>query len=307
LRYLFFLALIFVLAVEILTRAVKSDFVSVLVNDERSLAYDYDPLLGWFPKKNAKKVYVGSRLIHVKHNQDGFRDVAYGPKTKPRILFLGDSFVWGYDAEKGERFTEKLGEKLPAFEILNFGVSGYGNDQEFLLLQKEFARFQPDWVFLIFTPNDRRDNSSNVAYGLGKPYFIQEQEKLTLEGAPVPQTAVYRLKKNWPLLKESVVMNLTLLFFEKIRQKKIPDPTEPIVSDMDSYLKERKIHLVVGFVDRDERLITHCQQEGIPTVDLSSVDAKFRFPSYGRHWTPEGHKRVSDLIYDFLRNKVETR
>jgi lysophospholipase L1-like esterase len=40
------------------------------------------------------------------------------------ILFIGDSFVWGVDAESNERFTDLLRERITRFSILNAGVSG---------------------------------------------------------------------------------------------------------------------------------------------------------------------------------------
>jgi len=69
--------------------------------DERSLAYRYDDQLGWFPKANDELTYTGSRKIHIAHNDRGFRDLDHdAQKTRPRLIFLGDSFVWGYDVEQ---------------------------------------------------------------------------------------------------------------------------------------------------------------------------------------------------------------
>ncbi len=98
--------------------------------DERSLTYRYDATLGWFPQAGAEKSFTGSRTVRVRHNALGFRDHEYAEKRKPRIAFLGDSFVWGYDAEADERFTERLQGRLPEVEVLNLGVSGYGTDQD---------------------------------------------------------------------------------------------------------------------------------------------------------------------------------
>ena len=73
-----------------------------LHEDERNLTYRYDPELGWFPIANSKKGFTGSRTIHIEHNSRGFRDVEHVVGAKPRIIFLGDSFVWGYDVEQSE-------------------------------------------------------------------------------------------------------------------------------------------------------------------------------------------------------------
>ncbi|MGY8827145.1 MAG: SGNH/GDSL hydrolase family protein [Candidatus Latescibacterota bacterium] len=127
--------------------------------DERSLTYRYDELLGWFPKESNQQKFTGYRTISVKHNSYGFRDHEYQIKDKPRIAFLGDSFVWGFDAEEDERFTNKLQKLIPQWEVLNLGVSGYGTDQEFLLLKKWHPIIQPNIFFLVYTAgSDDLDN-----------------------------------------------------------------------------------------------------------------------------------------------------
>ena len=118
--------------------------------DERNLNYRYDEELGWFPVENSKQSYEGSRSIKVEHNSRGFRDSDHIVDTKPRIIFVGDSFVWGSDVEKQERFTEKLRGKLTNWSVYNLGVSGYGTDQEYLLLKRHYDFYSPNIVFLVF-------------------------------------------------------------------------------------------------------------------------------------------------------------
>ena len=68
------------------------------------------------------------------------------------------------------------------------GVSGFGTDQEYLLLQKLWPKVKPAVVVLIFcTDNDRDDNRSNIRYeGYQKPYFmLTAQGSLVLAGQPV--------------------------------------------------------------------------------------------------------------------------
>jgi hypothetical protein len=140
-----------------------------------TLAYDYDRRLGWFPAPNSKKeaLCVSARTIAVSHNCDGFRDPEPVFDQRPSIVFLGDSFTWGYNVESTERFTEVLRQRHRDWRVCNWGVVGYGNDQEYVLLRKDFERYQPQVVFLVFcTENDHVDNCGNGG-GLWyyKPYF----------------------------------------------------------------------------------------------------------------------------------------
>ena len=97
--------------------------------------YNYDAELGWFPAPNSDVTFTGIRTIRAHHNSLGLRDIEHDTTPRPTIAFLGDSFVWGYDAEEDERFTEALRSKMPQHRIVNGGVTAYGTDQEYLLLR----------------------------------------------------------------------------------------------------------------------------------------------------------------------------
>src|SRR4051794_28763536 len=111
--------------------------------------YNYDAELGWFPVPNSDVTFTGIRTIRVRHNSLGLRDIEHDATAKPTIAFVGDSFVWGYDAEQDERFTEVLRAKMPEHRIVNAGVTAYGTDQEYLALRRLWDRIKPDVVVLM--------------------------------------------------------------------------------------------------------------------------------------------------------------
>ena len=104
-------------------------------------------------------------------------------RDRPGILFLGDSYLWGYDVEAAERFTDKLQVRHPEWSIYNLGVSGYGTDQEYLLLNRYFDEYKPQVVFLLFCEEtDHEDNRSNMRYGgYYKPYCTITGNRLELK------------------------------------------------------------------------------------------------------------------------------
>lgn len=257
--------------------------------DERSLAYRYDSELGWFPKADDELTYTGMREIHIAHNSMGFRDRPHElEKTKPRLVFLGDSFVWGYDVEQEERFTDLLQAEVGSIEVLNFGVSGYGTDQCYLLIQKYFDRYRPDAVIYMFSDTDVRDNSVNFNYGAYyKPYYVLADGKLELRGVPVPRSSVWT---RW--------MRAITDRFPRLSNKE--DVTPHLVSAMDGFVKSKGASFAVGLIDDDPRLREHLGKEGIPYFDLTHVDERFRYPGHGFHWTPEGHRQVASAVRAFL-------
>ena len=99
------------------------------------------------------------------HNSWGQRsDYEYTlekPKGKFRILVLGDSMTVGQGIENVENtypkkleyyLNEKL--KLPQFEIINTARPGWNTDTQLYDLFINGFKFQPDMVFLGYSPND---------------------------------------------------------------------------------------------------------------------------------------------------------
>ena len=164
-------------------------------SDERNTIYQYDSHLGWFPIPNTNAKLTDSiSQIEYNHNSLGFRDIEhnYNEKNKKRIMFIGDSFCYGYGVNQNETFVELLRDKISDFELFNCGISGYGTDQEYLLLRKYFDIIKPDIVFLLYCENDIIDNILNNNYlGYYKPYFIEQDGSIIPKGIPVPKSWLY--------------------------------------------------------------------------------------------------------------------
>jgi len=130
---------------------------------EHDQMFEYDQTLGWRFIANKKSTYVATDIQHhwVQTNSLGFRDreipIANGERKK--ILVLGDSFVSNLAVKDDEVFTELMEQRLKNTDVLNFGVNGYGQVQEYLLLKKWLDQVNPDVVVLmIYIRNDFIDN-----------------------------------------------------------------------------------------------------------------------------------------------------
>jgi hypothetical protein len=269
---------------------------------ERSLAYRYDAELGWAPTPNSSSIVTTARTIHAQHNGLGFRDIEFKPDARPAILFIGDSFVWGVDAEANERFTDLLRSRISGNTIVNAGVSGYGTDQEYLLLQRIWPTIRPSAVVLIFcADNDRLDNGINVRYdGYRKPYFATAADgTLVLRGQPVPKSRQLYIKQDW-LVRHLWLARLVVFAYVEIRHPQlfVPDPTEQIVGKMHEFVQAHGARLIVGLQHSDDKLIQHLQAEQIPFVTFNEAETYSNL--YGAHWTPRGHSLVAERLLGLL-------
>jgi lysophospholipase L1-like esterase len=91
------------------------------------------------------------------HNSLGYRGEEFSqhsPTGTRRVLFIGDSFVYGAGVARGETIPSLLEDKLNSlgqsrFEILNLGLPD-GNTVQYLETAKAFSDFDADIVLLGF-------------------------------------------------------------------------------------------------------------------------------------------------------------
>ncbi len=296
------MALLTLVALEVLLRV--ADFRMLREGTtERSLSYRYDPELGWAPAANSDSVANNVRSVHVHHNSLGLRDSEFSRDGTPTIIFLGNSFVWGLDAEAGERFTELLKPRVAGYKILSAGVSGYGTDQEYLLLKRLWAKIQPAVVVLIFcTQNDRLDNSTNIRYeGYQKPYFeIAADGSLVLKNVPVPKARLQYIREDW-WVRNLWLGRLVTASYVGVRYPlvTVPDPTERLVDMMREFVEANGAKFMVGLQYRDEQLIHHLEASKIPFVSFDGAEF-YPGEGAGAHWTPDGQKFVADRVMQLL-------
>ncbi|HEX4827984.1 MAG TPA: GDSL-type esterase/lipase family protein, partial [Xanthobacteraceae bacterium] len=236
----------------------------------------------------------GNRTISVRHNSLGLRERELSDVAPDRFLFLGDSFTYGYDAEANERFSDLLQKALPRYGIVNAGVSGYGTDQQFLLMKRLWNEIKPKYVVLTFcVDNDRDDNTSSYRYRkYHKPYFVRTSEgEWQVRGYPLPRPRRDdSVGGTW--LERFALVRFAVDAYRTLRNREIivPDPTEDVIGMMRRTAEARGAHLVVGLQRHEPRLETYLQAQRIPYTTFDDAPG---YPVAGWHWTPEGNAVVA--------------
>ena len=301
----FVIAVLTLAALELLLRI--ADFRELRQDvSERSLSYGYDAELGWAPIPNSVSTVTTARTIHATHNSLGFRDIEFAPDGRPVILFIGDSFVWGVDAEANERFTDLLRGRLTQFQIVNAGVSGYGTDQEYLWLKRIWPTIRPAAVVVLFcTDNDRKDNSTNLRYGrYHKPYFVMAADgTLALRGQPVPKSFHVFIKDSW-LVKNLWLARLAVAAYVELLSPEVSvaDPTEHLVDGIYEFVSANHAKLLFALQSRDDRLAEHLEADRIPFTTLDGAAAYGA--QYGSHFTHEGHEFASRRLMELIASAM---
>ncbi len=111
-------------------------------------------------------------VMDVVTNALGFRDDEVAPykEGQKTILFLGDSFTFGYGVQVGERFDKRLAALCAAqgrdFRFINAGVDGWGTLAMTQFAEDNFASLRPDIIVLTFCENDPSDDAFLLLHGV---------------------------------------------------------------------------------------------------------------------------------------------
>ncbi len=126
-------------------------------------------------------------------NRLGFRDREHEvqkPAGTVRIAVLGDSYIEALQVADNATFSRVLEAQLneqraaddPHYEVLSFGIAGWGSAQELLALRHYVWQFDPDVVLLAFLAgNDVRNNSMALEPVQCRPFFAWDGQQLQLD------------------------------------------------------------------------------------------------------------------------------
>jgi lysophospholipase L1-like esterase len=166
--------------------------------------FQYDPIIGYrfIPGLKARVEHEGGGYL-VRVNQAGFRcDREFEEEKDPaefRVLLFGDSYTAGDGVSNKHRYGDQLEEMLPGITVYNFGLSGTGTDQQYLIF-REAAKLEYDLVIVgVLVENIRRvvaryrpyESDSGDILLAAKPYYsLDDDGDLHLHQVPVPDEPI---------------------------------------------------------------------------------------------------------------------
>jgi hypothetical protein len=141
-----------------------------------NLHYDYTDDM-WFLRPDQKGfTYPNQKYATI--NSEGYRgEVA--DSSRQTILFLGDSFTFGYSIGDNDTLTENLARDfrqrgVMGYNILNGGVPGYGILQMAEAYNMKFSSYRPGYVVLNFNEADIYRQTASDDPNYMKKEFVRD-------------------------------------------------------------------------------------------------------------------------------------
>lgn len=153
----------------------------------RRTTYRLDPVLLHDSIPGSRRIqrmpsWAGGARNLVRFNDVGCRGAQLeSPKTRRRLVVLGDSLVLAANVSEAETLPARLGEELGAgYEVVNAGLESYGPDQTLLRLERDFDKLDPDALLLVLcATNDFGDLLRNKLFRLERGRLERTQAVLT--------------------------------------------------------------------------------------------------------------------------------
>jgi hypothetical protein len=141
-----------------------------------------DPELGEIPVpgQQGERRWPGVFTFRYSNNSLGWRgrrEYRQAKQTDYRVLFLGDSLVYGLGVNDDQTVTARVEADLTkagiSVEVMNAGCPGKGTDYELKSFQTVGRGLHPDLTVLGFFPNDFQDNERGEYYTIGNRGELQ--------------------------------------------------------------------------------------------------------------------------------------
>lgn len=209
-------------------------------------------------------------------------------------------------------------QRLPQYEVVNYGVGGYGTAQSLIQLRDalEACRIPTVVVMVYASFHDARNSFSRSRRKevtpwkklgpLRQPYArLGHDGKLSYSWADVEYSA-------FPLMRYSALAHFVEIQYNRIEEKAYHshDVSKALFLEIAALAKKYEFELVIAGITRDRKtrdILRFAQEHRIATAVDISVDLKAkgnRNLPHDVHPSPVANIHYADRLEAFLRNEV---
>lgn len=217
------------------------------------------------------------------------------PKTKPRIVFAGDSLTCG---NMSANFTDIVAQKLgQAYEYINAGINA---DLAYNLLQRidEIIACQPDFVTILIGTND-----ANATYGKHNQKVYTKLKKLPQP----PSLSAYEenLQKIIERLRQATQAKIALISMPLIGET-LDHPIHQHLKTFVEVAKKVALQNQIAYLPMYEEHLAYLQKSG--TIPRKSYKEKHKLIEsamlqhyiFGKSWDEVSRNHGFQTLTDFL-------
>jgi len=264
----------------------------------------YEPSFVFVPHKNLGYTlapgkfkftlnYLDSLAFHPQHTENFTRathadNLPDSLRNQATIVVFGASYTYGQGVEDSMTYPWLLQEKLENYNMVNYGVPGYGPIHALLILQGLAEKGEmPSLVILAYSyyhdntntlPRKSRESITRFS-NMNNREFIEHSSApyctINEEGNLVINHIRYdSFYSEWPLRQHSSVVNLLEIKYNEweLKQHESQRVSKHIIERIKALCDEKKAtFLVAGITGHEDTkaVLSHCEKQGIRTVNIA--------------------------------------
>jgi hypothetical protein len=238
----------------------------------------------------------------------------YGRVPTPRgeIWVFGGSFTHGWAVNDQETYPWLLHQRFPDYEVVNFGVGGYGTLHGLLQFRRALEEGRrPALVVVTYASFDDIRNTAGRAHrktgaryskipGLTLPYARMNGDRLDISHAVL----AYR---SFPFTGLSAFTNLVEDRYNRWEQRRLrnQEVSRSLMDEFARLARERGTRMVVALMDRRASAVgmaEHCRSRGIPVVDIAEDLTRpgWTMAPHDNHPSPLAHRAYAERLAAFI-------
>jgi len=285
--------------------------------------YNLHPALGYVHIPGDFTVTLGDVYsFHMTHLPNTLRIthplVTYNePRPRKEIWIFGCSFTHGWSLNDHETYPWLLQERFPEYEIVNFGVGGYGTIHSLIQLRGALQTGRVPAVIVL----------AYAGWHIERNVFLRNEQKVVAPYNKLgPGVHPYaRLEANgnlsyhvtdieyreFPLMRYSALSHFLEQIYNKYEENyyHIRQVSEALILEMAGMAQKNEIPFVVGGITGSpgtRKMLLLVQQHGFKAVDIS-VDLNIKENNnlpHDLHPSASANRQYADKLEAFLRAEV---
>lgn len=286
-----------------------------------------DSLLGFRPKEGEFFCNINGldyNFVQTKKGRRTHLSSFDSLENKPIIQFYGCSFTWGQGLSDDQTMSWKVQEKLPQFEVQNYGIGASSIVQAYLYLKRNLeSKTKPALVVFNYVSfHDMRNYNSNEWSALWRTLLISNHN-FTKQMSPLPLVRelkngkpvviympVEKLGRSLPFCDKFVIINLLNNSINKAEDRSIK-PREISISlleEMNALCKENNVKFLVNALMNDNETLETIQELnsiGIKTalgyVEFNGSNSqKYSLLPYDNHPNEMANELFANKIANYI-------
>ncbi len=245
--------------------------------------------------------------IRVSTNRFGMRERDYvmpKPDHVVRIVFLGDSMIFGHGANTEDRLGAQLEawllEKVPDFsgqiECLHLGVPSWNIQAETAYLRRQLSELQPDLVIHVILPNDIDDSAGTRGFGAAASFSSQRRafaDARISTGYPAKILGIGRLG----------LLRFGLDYESRHRYQAATKDLQRLAHDVERVGGQYRLlfHFRLLTAVGAEHIGRHLDQRLVTYISSTfSSNRHYTVADNDPHWNRAGHGKIAQLVYGLM-------